>query len=238
MATNNAVNQASPITVANGGTGNASLTAHTVLVGNGAAAITQLAVGTNGQALVGSTGADPAFATVASSDSSILFTTGAASLALAGRCIQQVFTSSATSTTTNVVIPTDNTIPQNTEGIQIMTLSITPKSASNMLYIYAVVPIGGPAAADDTFTAIALFQDSTANALAANAQDSGNVGQNRPVMALELEHIMTAGTTSATTFAIRVGVTTTGNTITINGYSGTRRYGGVEFAFMYIFELG
>jgi hypothetical protein len=51
------------LTVAQGGTGRATLTAHGVLVGEGTSAINQLAVGTTGQVLVGSTGADPAFGT-------------------------------------------------------------------------------------------------------------------------------------------------------------------------------
>ena len=58
------------------------LTNHSVQVGAGTATLTQLAVGTNGQVLVGATGADPAFATLTSSDSSISFTTGANTLSL------------------------------------------------------------------------------------------------------------------------------------------------------------
>lgn len=54
--------------VSGGGTGNATLTAHAVLVGNGTSAITQLTVGTTGQLLVGATGADPAFASSATGD--------------------------------------------------------------------------------------------------------------------------------------------------------------------------
>lgn len=58
-------------------------TNHGVLVGAGStAAVTALAVGTNGQVLLGSTGADPVFATLTSSDSTITFTTGAGSLSL------------------------------------------------------------------------------------------------------------------------------------------------------------
>ncbi|WP_175803696.1 hypothetical protein [Burkholderia ambifaria] len=49
------------LSVAQGGTGRQTLTAHGVLVGEGTAAINQLAVGTTGQVLVGATGADPAF---------------------------------------------------------------------------------------------------------------------------------------------------------------------------------
>ena len=71
-----------PITVADGGTGLATLTAHSVQVGNGTSNVTQLTVGTNGQVLVGSTTADPAFATLASSTGSISYTTGAGTLSI------------------------------------------------------------------------------------------------------------------------------------------------------------
>lgn len=68
--------------VAHGGTGATTLTDHSVLVGSGTGAITPLAVGTDGQVLLGSTGADPVFATVTSSGSSITLTPGAGSLNL------------------------------------------------------------------------------------------------------------------------------------------------------------
>jgi len=58
------------------------LTNHAVLVGAGTSTITKLALATNGQVLLGSTGADPIFATLTSSDSSITFTTGAGTLGL------------------------------------------------------------------------------------------------------------------------------------------------------------
>lgn len=53
----------SPQPVAEGGTGATTLTAHGVLLGEGASAITPTAVGTNGQVLLGSTGADPGWVT-------------------------------------------------------------------------------------------------------------------------------------------------------------------------------
>jgi len=83
MATNSAINTTNPISVNSGGTGQATLTNHGVLVGATTAAVTQLTVGTNGQVLVGSTAADPAFATISSSDSSITVTAGAGTLGLA-----------------------------------------------------------------------------------------------------------------------------------------------------------
>ncbi len=70
------------LVVANGGTGRATLTNHGVLVGAATTAITQLGVGTNGQVLIGATSADPAFATLTSTGSSITYTTGANTLNL------------------------------------------------------------------------------------------------------------------------------------------------------------
>lgn len=80
MATNNATNTSNPITVAQGGTGLATLTAHSVQVGNGTGTVTQLSVGSNGQLLCGSTGADPAFTTLTSTGSTVTYTTGAHTL--------------------------------------------------------------------------------------------------------------------------------------------------------------
>jgi len=59
-----AVSLAIPVTVAQGGTGTTSLTDHCVLVGSGTTAVTPLTIATNGQVLVGSTDADPVFATI------------------------------------------------------------------------------------------------------------------------------------------------------------------------------
>jgi hypothetical protein len=51
-------------------------TNHAVQIGNAAGDLTSIGVGTNGQALLGSTGADPAFATLTSSGGTITYTTG------------------------------------------------------------------------------------------------------------------------------------------------------------------
>ena len=51
--------------VANGGTGDSFLVPHSVLIGNGTAAVTQSAVGATGTVLAGNTGSDPTFQTIA-----------------------------------------------------------------------------------------------------------------------------------------------------------------------------
>jgi len=68
--------------VTSGGTGQATLLDHGLLVGSGLGNVDSLPVGTNGQVLVGNTGLDPVFATLTSSNSTISFTPGAGALSL------------------------------------------------------------------------------------------------------------------------------------------------------------
>ena len=86
MATANAINANSTGIVRYDGAGTftgLTLTQHSVLVGGASNAITSLTVGTNGQVIVGSTGADPVFATLTGTGG-ITFTTGAGTLAING----------------------------------------------------------------------------------------------------------------------------------------------------------
>ena len=130
---------------------------------------------------------------------------------------------------TSVTIPTDDSIPQNTEGTEFITATITPRSASNRL----VIEFRGMVGADANRTvAAALFQDSTANAIAANAIEVPGVNS---VMQIALKYEMAAGTTSATTFKIRVGP---GNgSAFVNGNGVSRIYGGVSSLRLRVREL-
>ena len=131
----------------------------------------------------------------------------------------------ATGTT---VMPSDDSIPQSNEGDQYMQLAISPQSASNKLKIEVVW--FGADAASNTHT-LALFQDSTANALAAvelNATADWRTVDN-------FSHYMTAGTVSETTFKVRVG-SAASTTTTFNGLSGGRKYGGVAASSITITE--
>ena len=149
--------------------------------------------------------------------SDILSVSGTAS----GKVVQIIpFTDGevATGTTT---IPNDDTIPQNTEGDEFMTLSITPQDTSNNLFIQ-IVFYGANSATNPII--LALFQDSTADALSAIGDNTGDINNARGVI---LNHFMTAGTTSTTTFKIRAGRGGGAGTITFNGATGTRDFGGV-----------
>lgn len=63
MVTNNCDNFANPVGAANGGTGLATITSHSVMVGEGTSAITPITVGANNSICMGNTGADPGFTT-------------------------------------------------------------------------------------------------------------------------------------------------------------------------------
>lgn len=146
--------------------------------------------------------------------------------------IKQVvnYTTGAVATGTTI-IPSDDTIPQNTEGDQYMTLAITPTASNSVLKIDVVVQLAHSAAGGRILAA--LFQDSTANALAASTQ--GFVDASKPLM-LSFTHYMTAGTTSSTTFKVRAGSAQAGTT-TFNGSAGARLYGGVSSSSITITEI-
>jgi hypothetical protein len=137
------------------------------------------------------------------------------------------FSAVATGTT---LIPLDDTIPQNTEGDQYMTINFTPKSATNILVIRANVWISNSAAGATMVSA--LFQDSVANALAVGVEyeATGTAMHSVPVT-----HTMTAGTTSAITFKIRAGANVAGTT-TFNGAGGARYFGAINKSFIEVME--
>lgn len=143
--------------------------------------------------------------------------------------IQTVYTSTGTVATGSTQIPRDNTIPQNTEGDEYMTLAITPTNSNNILEIEV---LGYFSNGNNGALIGALFQDSTANALKAGAFFAGATGC---VVSISLKHRMTAGTTSSTTFKFRCGMNTTGTT-TFNGLGGSQDFGGVYSSYIKITE--
>jgi hypothetical protein len=144
--------------------------------------------------------------------------------------VQRVSTQTGAVATGTTVIPFDDTIPQNTEGDQYMTLAITPKNTANILKIEVTVEVANTVVQEMT---AALFQDSTAGALAAICQLQGLLGQNSNI---KFTHTMSAGTTSATTFKVRVGGNGAGTT-TFNGNASVRIFGGVMASSIVITEF-
>jgi hypothetical protein len=158
------------------------------------------------------------------------FTPSAAN-ALAGSVVQVVNTQTGAMATGTTQIPFDDTIPQNTEGDQYMTLAITPTSATNKLKI-DVVWIG-TTSVNYNDLAVALFQDSTAGSLACAHSNSDASDE---FVTICFTHYMTSGTTSATTFKVRAGGDAPG-TLTFNGTGGARKFGGVLASSITITEI-
>lgn len=199
--------------VTNGGTGLNSTTAYALLCGGTTSTgnIQQVAsLGTTGQVLTSNgTGALPSFQY--------------------GKVVQRVYTETGAVATGTTTIPNDDTIPQNTEGDQYMSLNITPVSTSNILEIKISANISPSVSA---WVIGALFQDTTANALAASRVfiDTGTAGD-----CLTFTHTMVAGTTSVTSFKFRAGMNNVG-TLTFNGSSSARSLGGVMASSVIITE--
>lgn len=197
---------ASTVPVADGGTNLSSYTAGDLLYATGGTTLAKLPIGTAAQVLTVNGGATaPAWAAAAGGG---------------GVVVQMVSTQTGAVATGTGVLPFDDTIPQNTEGDEYMTLAITPTNAAHKLRIEVVIFLANTAGSRNKCAA--LFQDTTANALACGylAQLTANFTDQ-----LSFIHHMTAGTTSSTTFKVRAG-TDTGGTNTINGTSSARRYGG------------
>jgi len=163
-------------------------------------------------------------------DSPVTWTAVAGGGGGSGAVVQVVNTQTGAVATGTTTIPFDDTIPQNTEGDQYMSLAITPTNSGNILLIDIVIQISYSVAA---WVAAALFQDTTANALAAIVQYQDLAGAG---MILHLRHKMTAGTTSPTTFKVRAGGQTAG-TMTFNGQAAGRIYGGVMASSITITEV-
>lgn len=158
-----------------------------------------------------------------------LFGTG---IALPGHVVQVQRTQSGAVATGTTVLPRDDTIPQSGDGVEFMTQAITPTSAASIL---RARHLGNYASSGTNSSAgVALFQDATAEALAAawGAKDGSADGETQ----IAVEHHVLSGTTSATTFKIRAGTTGAGTT-TFNGVAAGRIFGGVMVSYLEVQEI-
>jgi len=149
-----------------------------------------------------------------------------------GKILQVVNVMDGAVATGTTVMVNDDTISQNTEGNEWMTLAITPTSATSKLLIQVVCYMD--ADADDQQVMASLFQDDTAGALASAHIESGSGAQ---LNGLVFNHYMTSGTTSETTFKVRGGQNSAG-TVTFNGSASGRLQGGVMASSITIMEIG
>ena len=152
--------------------------------------------------------------------------------AATGSVINSAYAELTTHTTTTAAMAGGaDTIPQQTDGVQLLTVSITPTASTSKLRVHVSLPATISTAV--SFWA-ALFRDSTAAAIAAVMQTTSADGVNSLVMNVEV----TAGSTSATTFKIRFGnFNGVASTLAVNGISSARRLGGAQRVAITVLEL-
>ena len=147
--------------------------------------------------------------------------------------IAQVVTDTdATYTTCSTDLPVDNTVPQNTEGDEILSVAITPKQSTSTLRITFTAMVGVSTAG---MVGAGLFVDSTAAALNGT---SVRVPSTAGTTLISLVHFVSAASTSSRTYKIRVGPDT-GSPVSafINGDNSGRLMGGSSIAVLQVEEI-
>ena len=138
------------------------------------------------------------------------------------------YTANAALTT---IIPFDDTIPQNTEGTQIISVTITPKSTTNRLRVRARVHGMSPTSGD--VISIAVFRNSDVNALSASFGSVTSAAATISMASIEFEFV--PASTSLQTINLRVG----GNlgAIRLNGTTTARVFGGASVCSLIVEEI-
>lgn len=142
-------------------------------------------------------------------------------------------TTSSTAASTSASIPMDTTRPQNTEGTAYPSIdtTITPHAAASLLEVEVTISylVGTTAA----HIIGALFRDSGADAIAVGlvVSEAGNRSRQ-----LTLRTVVSAGSTTATTFKFRFGVNA-GTCYLLQDNTGNINFGGACVAAMTIREI-
>lgn len=120
-----------------------------------------------------------------------------------GQVIQEIYAGNSTGTDiSGAVIPQDSSIPQIGEGIQILSASITPTSASNKVRVRVTIQHtqnGGNG------SAYAIFRGATSNAIAATIANVNVAGTHNLSVSINYED--SPATVSSTTYTVRGGGT-------------------------------
>jgi len=157
-------------------------------------------------------------------------TLGSGTVFPAGMTIQRRIVTYTANATLAATIALDDTIPQNTEGTQILTDSITASKSTN---IFRVTFMGwGTNSNGGTGNTIALFLDSGASAVQVSSCVSGAASQGLTFM---LQYEVVAGDLASHTFNVRGGCS--GSTFRLNGNAVGRYYGGAAATTMIIEEI-
>jgi hypothetical protein len=131
-----------------------------------------------------------------------------------GRIVQRVDDEEAVHSTSTATMPTGDTAPTNTDGAEILSLSITPRSSSDTVLLSVSVIVGSGSVRDFIVT---ILRGTTV--IAAAKQYVNGIA----TITFNVEDA--PATTSSTTYSARAGVTA-GATWSINGDGSSRVMGG------------
>lgn len=145
------------------------------------------------------------------------------------RVIQIKPSITAAYTTSTSTIPTDDTIPQSTEGVEIITSDFVPRSATSKILIV----VFGSGKANSGGIIAAIFKDAGADALAA-----GHMGGQTAdgIWGNAFFYVESSASTAKRTYKLRMG-STTGVAFGVNGNSATRLLGGVSISGIIVIEF-
>lgn len=128
------------------------------------------------------------------------------------------------------LIPFDDTPPQITEGTQVLSVAITPKSTTNRVRVRFQAE--GSTSTAGTLLIAALFVNSGANAVRATYVTIDTALYARP-LTFEFEHV--PGALTAQTYSVRVGANS--GTAALNGHTSGRLLGGAMAATLLVEEI-
>lgn len=153
---------------------------------------------------------------------------------VAQRIVQRVYDEERaySNNTGYTFIPADDTKPTISEGVEILSASITPTSASNRIRVRAVIPhgLGG------TGRACLSIHRGSGDALATTWQFAGDVGWSMTGV-VEMEEASPG--TSPVTYSVRLGASSSAVAFEIMSFggSGARRFGGAAAASLIVEEI-
>ena len=149
-----------------------------------------------------------------------------------GTIAQVVRSTTGTYSSTSTQIPLDDTAPSSSEGVEILSVSITPANASSTLRIRVNLMTGTSAAGVPVCAA--LYVDSVPTALA--ARSNGGTPNNTQTDSWGFECFVSAGSTLARVYKVRVGPGAAG-TAYINGDATSRLFGGAASCYVEVEEI-
>jgi hypothetical protein len=152
------------------------------------------------------------------------------STAASGKLVTRAYGEYTTNADLTTQMPYDDTIPQNTEGDEVLTVAITLASTSNRVRI----TVSGFGTASASRICCALFRDSVADALVAWAVSAVSNDTEKAI-----DHVFEylPSLSGSHTFKLRVGADTAAGIVRLNGNLSGRAFGGVAAVKMVVEEI-